>query len=369
MAKQTFFSRQISKLIKRFLAVEENKNKNLGNPRSIIVIRQHNQFGDLLASVSLFRAIKENYPASKLTVVVSPQNYYAITKNKFIDEYFIFNKKKLLNPFYLIKVFRLLRKNYDLAIMPATVAISYTSSLLTRLTKAKIRIGPASLDGKKNDFDYFFDRRVELNWKKHPDSHVSDFGLEIVRPFGISTKNYSSHIDFGELETELVNRYFQKVGINDNSIIIGLHPGAGKPKNRWSLIKFISLIEKLAEEYNPYFIITGSKSDAKEINYLKTNSTQKLYFFIDREIPLLAALISRCDLFITNDTGVMHVAGATDVKQISIFGPTNPFNWAPIGLNKFFIRKSDLIDDVTVDEVFNLSRILLENNLKLKVQN
>ncbi len=365
MAKQTFFSRQISKIIKKFLSVEQVKSLDVGKPRKIIVIRQHNQFGDLLASVSLFRAIKETFPEARLTVVVSPDNYYAITKNKYIDEYFIFNKKKLPNPFYLIKTIRLLRRKYDLAIMPATVAISYTSSLLTRISKAKVRIGPSSLDGAKNDFDYFFDRRVELNWKKHPDSHVSDFGLEIVRPFGINTKDYSSHIEFGEEEFSQVKQYFEEHGIDESAVIIGVHPGAGKPRNRWSLLKFAKLIEELYKEYTPEFIVTGSKSDANEIKFLKENANAPLNFFIDREIPTLAALISKCDLFITNDTGVMHVAGATDVPQISIFGPTNPFNWAPIGLNKYFIRKSDLIDDVTVDDVLKLSKLLLKTNKKL----
>jgi heptosyltransferase-2 len=55
----------------------------------------------------------------------------------------------------------------------------------------------------------------------------------------------------------------------------------------------------------------------------------------------------------------MHVAGTTPTPQISIFGPTNPFNWAPIGEQKYFLRKSDLINDVTVDEVFSLCKNLL----------
>jgi heptosyltransferase-2 len=57
----------------------------------------------------------------------------------------------------------------------------------------------------------------------------------------------------------------------------------------------------------------------------------------------------------------MHVAGATETPQISLFGPTNPFNWAPCGKNKIFIRKSDLIDDIFVDDVLKVCKSLLEN--------
>jgi heptosyltransferase-2 len=89
------------------------------------------------------------------------------------------------------------------------------------------------------------------------------------------------------------------------------------------------------------------------------NTDVKFSKFIDRPIPQVAALISKSDLFISNDTGIMHVAGTTETPQISIFGPTNPFNWAPIGSNKFFIRKSELIDDVAVEDVYHLCEIIL----------
>jgi ADP-heptose:LPS heptosyltransferase len=87
---------------------------------------------------------------------------------------------------------------------------------------------------------------------------------------------------------------------------------------------------------------------------------------LNKEIPQVAALISKSDLFISNDTGIMHVAGATNTPQISIFGPTNPFNWAPIGNNKYFIRKSELIDDVSVQDVLELCRIVLSSHRKQK---
>jgi heptosyltransferase-2 len=85
--------------------------------------------------------------------------------------------------------------------------------------------------------------------------------------------------------------------------------------------------------------------------------------FLNKKIPEVAALISKADLFISNDTGIMHVAGTTNTPQVSVFGPTNPFNWAPIGHNKLFVRKSELIDDVTVQDVYDLCVILLTEKL------
>lgn len=364
MGTTNFFSNFISKLIRKFFETEAKPFPASINPEKVLIVRQHNQFGDMLASVSLFRAVKETYPEAELTVIVSPDNYYAITKNKFVDRYFIFDKKKLLNPVYLTRLWKVLKHGYDLAVTPATVSISSTSCLLNRFSDAKLRVGPASLNGKKNEFDYLFNVRIPLNWYQYPDAHVSDFGLDILRPLGINTKTFRSSISFDEEDTRTAKNFIASIPGGENPKVIGLHVGAGKPNNRWAMSKFEKIINRLSEKYDAKFYITGSSSDKREIEHIRNNIGFELGYFINKQIPQLAALIAHSDLFITNDTGVMHVAGTTTTPQVSIFGPTNPFNWAPVGPNKYFVRKSDLIDDVTVDDVYNLCKMLLKENGK-----
>ena len=55
----------------------------------------------------------------------------------------------------------------------------------------------------------------------------------------------------------------------------------------------------------------------------------------------------------------MHVA--TNTPQVSIFEPTNPLNWAPIGEDKHYIRKSDLINDVRLEDVYETYGIIIKN--------
>ena len=136
------------------------------SPKKFLVIRQHNQFGDMLATIPLFRAIKENYPESEITLFASPENYFAVTKNKYIDTVFNFDKKALYGISYLKQFFGVLRKGYDVVIVPVTVSISSTSSILARMAKSKYTIGPASLDGKENELSFLFDRAVELDWRR-----------------------------------------------------------------------------------------------------------------------------------------------------------------------------------------------------------
>jgi len=365
MAKKNAASKFINLIFRTFLSKDPINNFNLNTPKKFLIVRQHNQLGDLLAGVSLFRAIKETYPESYITLIVSPFNYPGLIKNKFIDKMYIFDKKKIFNPGYFFEFVKLLRENYDVAIVPVVVSISFTSNLIARLSKSKIRIGVESLNDEINDSAYFFDRRIKLDWRKHPDSNVSERSLDIVRPFGINTMNYRSEISFDIDDIKAADKFISELDLKTGELLIGLHVGAGKPNNRWSLLNYISLINNLNKNYQAKFYFTGSSSDKEELDYVIKNCTIDAGLFINQEIPQVAALISKSDLFISNDTGIMHVAGSTDTPQISIFGPTNPFNWAPIGNNKYFLRKSELIDDVSVQDVLSLCKtILLKTNSK-----
>ena len=366
MAAKNIVFRFIYFLTKKILEVPENKSLEIGKPGRILIVRQHNQFGDMLAGISLFRAVKETYPECSLILLASPENYYGLLKNKLIDTLFVFDKKKIYNPYYFIKLLKLLREPYDLVIVPVTVSISFTSNLIARFADAVTRIGPSSLNGKKNNSDFLFDRRVVIDWRKQPDSNVADRILDIVRPYGISTNNFHSEITYDKVDIDEAVKFISGLRSNQNGILIGLHVGAGKVSNRWSPQKYTDLINKSKRSYRAKFYLTGSSSDLEQINFVKSGILFDVGLFINKRISEVAALISLSDLFVTNDTGIMHVAGTTGTPQVSIFGPTNPFNWAPIGSNKLFIRKSELIDDISVEDVYRLCDNFLKKKTALK---
>ena len=359
MPAREFFRSINSFFINLFLSAKDEKKAFPKSPKKFLVIRQHNQFGDMLASVSLLRAIKETYPESTTTLLASPENYFAIEKNPFVEEIFVFRKKKLFDRKYLLKLKSVLRQNYDVAIVPVTVAISNTSCILASISDAKFKIGPASLSEVPNKVNKLFHGRIDLNWMKCPDAHVSDFILDVVRPYGIKTKNYNSLINFDENDKLFAEKFLESIKSGTEHKIYGFHVGPAKPQNRWSLYKYVEIITSLKSIYDFDFYFTGSNSDEEQLVFMR-KYFPKAGYFLNNTIPQLAAVIEFSDLFITNDTGVMHVAGTTSTPQISIFGPTNPFNWAPVGQNKFFLRKSELIDDIEPKDVVDLAKYLLE---------
>ncbi len=70
--------------------------------------------------------------------------------------------------------------------------------------------------------------------------------------------------------------------------------------------------------------------------------------------------MSQFNLFITNDTGVMHVAAAAGVQTLSLFGPTDPLQWAPNGTQNRYINASDGdINSISIEEVVDVASVMI----------
>ncbi len=333
------------------LPVEKNLIDEIGEKPKILIVRQHNQLGDMLLSNSLFRAIKEKIPGGLIYLLASKENYPAVVSNKFIHKVIILEKKKLWNPFQLLKFFlELRRQNFELAIVPVTVSISFTSCLIARLSGAKYTIGPASLDNKQNKYSFMFDYKIDVGKNSKSKRHISDKILDIVRPFGIETDDLSEHIFITEEDEKFSREYFKSV----DNLKVGIHIGAGKIPNRWSIKNFAEVINYLFERYNAFIYLTIGNWDEELLKEITPFLKCKPEVLRNLPIPALAAIIEQSNLFISNDTGIMHVAGSTSTPLIALFGPTDPEIWAPPGKNKFYLKKGDDINSIKVEDVLEL---------------
>ncbi len=359
MDKKPLFERIVHSLLKLFLE-KSPKEFNNEKPKNILIIRQHNQFGDMMATIPLFRAVKKKFPKSRLTVMASNINYFGVSAAPYIDELFVFDKSRLFDFEYLMLLKKVLRaKKYDLVIVPSTVSISFTSHLFAGLAKSDFAIGASSLEGMENSASFFLNKGVPLSWQP-PTRHVSDFILDVVRPIGIEETDFSYELQLSEENYKYADEFFRKFN-KECEVKIGFHIGAGKEPNRWALPNFKELINRLKKIPNLCFYFTGSSADENEIVYMIKAFGNEAGYLLNKPIPDVAAVIEKSHLFITNDTGIMHVAGATGTPQISLFGPTNPYQWAPVGDRKYFIKKDEDINSITVDEVYSAALKILYN--------
>lgn len=342
-------------LLKLFFGREKITLHEYPAPSKILIIRPHNQLGDMIAGSVMFRAVKEKYPDVKIHLLVSPMNIAGISKNNFVDELFSYDKKKLRDFSFLKNLYRFLRDDYDIVITPVVVSVSFTSNMLAGFAKGKIKIGAESLDGVMNESSFFFDVRHEIDFRSTPQFHVWDRILKNIPGLYDPENVLKTDIHFTSRDAEEAEKFLEEKGYDRSIKLIGIHPGAGKPPNVWPAENFAYVINHLAKKNNIFVYITGSSSESNLFEILKGNVNIQLHKFYDYSIGELTALAARSDLFITNDTGIMHVAGTTAVAQISLFGPTPPEVWSPRGENKFFIQRGGDIKNITPEEVSQLA--------------
>jgi len=326
--------------------------------KNILIVRQHNQLGDMLCSVPLFEAIRNKYPDANITLVASPVNYEILFSdiNPYIDDVIIYNKKSGKTIYDFIKKLR--RRKYDLGFVPSTVSLSRTSHIINFLSGAKKRIGVKSIDGKKNKSEYLLNVKKDFFWDEKK-LHQIERNLDIGRLAGcdIDENERKIRIHLSEDELKFADNYISENFPDKNKIIIGFHAGAGKIPNRWSSENFAELITSLHKKYNSYIFITSGTIDAEVTSKVSDLiKLQNIEHFILSNTPVrkVGAVISKSNLFITNDTGIMHVAGGVGANVVSLFGPTNGFEWAPTGENNKYIKsESGDINEISVDLVFD----------------
>jgi ADP-heptose:LPS heptosyltransferase len=353
------------KCISVFFRKDDIHTITLENVRSILIVRQHNQLGDMLCAVPVFRALRQRFRDAHITLVASPANYEVVLNNPYLDEIVNYDK---VSYFRSLKGFwrfckKLREREYDLAIVPATVAVSVTSDAIAYLSGARIRIGANSIDGKKNPSGFLFNARVDLDWRNQSLKHQTERNLDIVRPFGIDTGDLSPVIRLTDEERKFADEFIDK-NIGDRMTVIGFHPGAGKESNRWSAERFAQLADKLAQKFNALILVSQGPVDDE----LVAAMIEKLacQYVVLKPIREVAAVINKLSLFVTNDTGIMHVAAAMNTPVLSLFGPTDPLQWAPVGRrNKYVLGRCENVNSITVDKVYRIAVDMIKSSREL----
>ncbi len=112
---------------------------------------------------------------------------------------------------------------------------------------------------------------------------------------------------------------------------IGLHPGARPPARRWPVEYFAQLADELASQFGAQIILTGSSAEHATVQaVIDRMHTPAVNLAGKTSLGGLGALISKLDLFISNDTGPAHLAHALDMPSITLFGPADYQRWAPL---------------------------------------
>jgi heptosyltransferase-3 len=125
---------------------------------------------------------------------------------------------------------------------------------------------------------------------------------------------------------------------------IALHPGSGSSRKNWPRERFVELARRLASRGSQVAWIIGPAEESFTV--------REGVVWRGRDLPAIAALLSRSRLFVGNDSGIGHVAAAVGCPVVALFGPTDPAVWSPRGTRVRVLRSGDArMESISVDEV------------------
>ena len=122
--------------------------------------------------------------------------------------------------------------------------------------------------------------------------------------------------------------YLTQLGIKEDETVVGIHPGSATLKNhikrRWEPEKFAGLGIKLIKEKNARVLLFGGPEELElKTNIAKMIGPDSAVVVETQNLPQSAAVMKRCNVFISNDSSLMHISSAMKLNVVAILGPTN----------------------------------------------
>lgn len=286
--------------------------------RKILVINLGG-IGDLLLCAPALKAIRKKFTHARISLIIVPRAYEIVKDMPYIDEVFLFDIKPGVKEVWNdLKTLAALReKGFDLAVNMRTLVSGMSAlkiRLLLKMIGPKIKAG-RNTEGRGGFFD------IKIDETDYGEKYEMDYDIEMAEALGTGTVDRNLSFDVSEEYVIKVKKFLDDNGVSKDSIIVGVNPG-GKPSRRWPVENFIKTIEGINKRVKCKFVITGEGRDSDLADKIKMKVGISIVNAVDRlNLKELGALIRICRLYISNDTGPMHIAAILKMPLVAIFGP------------------------------------------------
>ncbi len=280
-------------------------------PTSFLIVSTTG-LGDTLWGTPAMRALRQSFPDAEISVLTSSIGAAVLEHNKHIDELFVLGP----SPFFsLLRFFSALRKRkFD------AVLVFHTSQRMVlpfcALLEAPQIIGT---EGINKDLDFLLTKALPQKYQ-----HEIERRLEIVREAGAYVSDYALELSFRKKEEYNARRFLEGHGIPEHIPLVGLHPGAKNLFKQWPKESFIEVGNRLNRHLGCQILVSGDQSEALLVLEIASKIPGAIPLAGELDLSSFSALLKKMMVFITNDTGPMHMAFATGTPTVAIFGPTDP---------------------------------------------
>jgi len=291
-----------------------------------ILILALSGIGDALMFTPALKLLRQSLPSAQIDALVMFKGTKEIYEtnpdfNKVI--HFDFLKEGAANS---LKFVVGLRNKYD-----ATINV-YPSNrkeynFISFLIGAKKRVGVEYLRMNSQNLGWLNNVTVQENDK----THNAQTNIKLIEKF--LNKKFDDEpemqIDLSSDDKTYADSFLKENKISNKDFIVGFHPGCATLKNhikrRWEPEKFAEVGKKLIKDKNAkVFLFGGPEEEELKSSIHKMIDSENTYVIKTEKFLQSIAIMKRCDVFVTNDSALMHVASALGLKVVAIIGPTNP---------------------------------------------
>ena len=304
--------------------------------------------GDLVMATPTLRALRMHFPGSRISVLTTHRSAELIRGLSSIDDIYTLSigldqlsvLKALFSAATWKTVFALRRQRFD-----TIVNLQAVDSRKGALEMAGLLwlLGGKKWAGRNTDgHGFFYDIRVAE--KRSDGKHESALNLEIAKALGAGTPAEPEfEVAVSAADEERVAGMLSEQGLGPNDFLIGFNPGAFRPSRRWPSARWALLGDTLQEKSSAKIVIMGNSSEALLVQEI-TGAMKHPPVALTGKLTLtqLAALLKRLDLFITNDSGPMHIAAALGTPLIALFGPGDLGRVNPRGKGQRIVLRKDV---------------------------
>ncbi|MDP2044567.1 MAG: glycosyltransferase family 9 protein, partial [Candidatus Omnitrophota bacterium] len=256
--------------------------------------------------------------------------------NPYLDEVIVYDKDGKHKSWLRTLKFagRLKKKKFDLAIILHPVNRAH---LLTFLAGIPERLGYNLKLG-------FLLTRGKEHTKQEGLKHEAEYNLDLLGELGITGNARDLFMPIRDESEQWVKDLFEKEGIGGADKLLAINPGASCPSKLWPAGSFAEVAGELARRYNFKILILAGPKDMLLADQIARKIKGKTINLAGRtSVSQLASILKRCVLFISNDSGPVHIACALGTPVISIFGRNqaglSPRRWGPLGKRDKYLHK------------------------------
>lgn len=305
-----------------------------------ILVRAPNWIGDAVMCEPALRGLRSLFPSAELTILAKPSIAELYTGCSGVDQVLVYDDKGshagIAGKWALAGLLR--RHYFDLAVLFQN---AFEAAFLAWLAGIPRRYGYAT-DGRV----LFLTQPVAVPRSENL-MHQVEYYWNMLKPLGVSGDAPLPTLHVSTDEDRIVDDRLASAGIDSAHLMVGINPGStyGSAK-RWLPERFAEVAQRMVRQLEreagvciAVAILGGRGEESLGKNIASRLDCRSIVLSGATTIRELMAVVKRCRLLITNDTGPMHIAAAFGIPIVAVFGPTDSRTTAPYGQERSVVRE------------------------------